>query len=62
MKNFGLILLGAALIYSIGHATGERDDLAMQQAEYCEMVELFKQTNGDAGWPDYRNIYSEQCK
>ena len=29
---------------------------------YCEMVELWQETNGDAGWPDYRNNYDQECE
>ena len=30
--------------------------------QYCVMVELHKQTQGDAGWPDYDNRYERDCK
>lgn len=31
-----------------------------QVDEYCSMVELFKQTNGEAGWPAYKG--EEVCR
>lgn len=32
------------------------------RVEYCDMVGLYKSTNGESGWPDYRNIYYKECK
>ena len=29
------------------------EEAERQQAEYCEMVKLFKQTKGQSGWPAY---------
>jgi len=31
-----------------------------QQAEYCEMVKLWKQTKGQAGWPAFNG--EKMCK
>ena len=28
---------------------------------YCEMVEMFKQTGGDYGWPDYKETFDKEC-
>ena len=34
-----------------------------EQSEiYCEMVELFKQTGGEFGWPDYKETFDRGCK
>lgn len=38
------------------------DDLAQQQALYCEMTKTFEQTHGQYGWPDYLGIADEVCK
>lgn len=40
----------------------EEDDQAMQLENYCQMVELNIQSDGVHGWPDYKNIYSDQCE
>lgn len=39
----------------------EEQDQAMGLENYCQMVELYKQTDGENGWPDYRNIYESNC-
>jgi len=31
-------------------------------SNYCQMVEIYKSTNGDFGWPDYKKLYSVQCE
>jgi len=31
------------------------------QTEYCYMVDLYKQSSGENGWPDYRGSNSEVC-
>lgn len=43
---FVLVLMGIA-----GHMDFQEEE--RQHAEYCEMVKLWKQTNGQAGWPAY---------
>lgn len=60
LKNMGLILLGIACLYTISHASCQTPD---EQAwvEYCEMVAIYKQTNGESGWPDF-NGNGELCK
>jgi hypothetical protein len=40
--------------------TFDADEEARQQARYCEMVELHKQTAGEHGWPAYKGL--EECK
>ncbi|MNQ24549.1 hypothetical protein D3C85_377450 [compost metagenome] len=59
MKPCIWILIGMTLaIFTIGHAADER--VAACQ-EYCEMVQLWKDTKGDLGWPDYRKAFEEEC-
>jgi uncharacterized protein YceK len=36
-------------------------ELQAQQKQYCEMVETHKNTGGQHGWPDYKNVYEEKC-
>lgn len=43
---FVLVLMGIA-----GRMDAQEEE--RQHAEYCEMVKLWKQTNGQAGWPAY---------
>ncbi len=58
--NIVLIIIGAML--SIGIFAPVRDQLKRDQDEYCEMVALFKQTEGRSGWPDYRGLAEVMCK
>jgi hypothetical protein len=53
-----LVLLVLALSY-VGKMDFE--DAVLQQDHYCQMVKLHKDTNGDAGWPDYKGIYDQSC-
>ena len=33
-----------------------------EQSEiYCQMVEMFNQTGGDYGWPDYKETFDKEC-
>ena len=48
------ILAIAGIIIAMGIAGGiEQEDEQRQAAQYCEMVKLWKRTNGQAGWPAY---------
>ena len=51
----GLIALGNVI-------DGQPDDLEQQRALYCEMVETFKNTGGEYGWPDYKGAYGRDCQ
>jgi hypothetical protein len=50
---FVLVLMGIA-----GNMDVQEEE--RQRAEYCEMVKLWKQTNGQAGWPAYNS--ERMCK
>lgn len=49
-------LLGA-MIFIVGSMTTE--DLNRERDLYCEMVQLYDSTEGEYGWPDYRNARGE---
>lgn len=54
IKRYQAILAVIGLIVAMGVAGGmEREDEQRQAAQYCEMVKLWQQTNGQAGWPAY---------
>ena len=40
----------------------ERQDVERQAERYCKMVDLYRQTDGDQGWPNYSKNYDEVCK
>ena len=54
LKRYQVILglLGLVIVMGI---VGQSDfeEAERQEAEYCEMVKLWKQTKGQAGWPAY---------
>lgn len=52
MKNAALILL-ALLVLGITLAFGDAEP--QNEKLYLEMVQLWNETDGEYGWPDYRN-------
>jgi hypothetical protein len=54
IKRYHLILAIIAMIAAMG-IVGQSDfeDEQAQAEQYCEMVKLWKQTKGQAGWPAY---------
>ena len=54
IKRYQVIIAGLGLLIAMG-IVGQSDleEAERQQAEYCEMVKLWKQTKGQAGWPAY---------
>jgi hypothetical protein len=54
LKRYHVILAIIALIAAMG-IVGQSDfeDEQAQAEQYCEMVKLWKQTKGQAGWPAY---------
>lgn len=56
----GLVVLG---LIALGNVIDDQpDDLEQQRALYCEMVETFKNTGGEYGWPDYKGAYRRDCQ
>ena len=37
------------------------EERVSEQEMYCEMVALSIESNGDLGWPDFRNTYRKVC-
>lgn len=58
IQTVGTVLLLLALFGLAGQGDFEEEQRQVQ--EYCSMVELFKQTNGEAGWPAYKG--EEVCR
>ena len=51
------ILLAMSLLGSL-----DADEAKQQTTRYCDNVSLWKATDGDAGWPDYKSKFEEVCK
>lgn len=54
IKRYQVILASLGVLIAMG-IVGQSDfeEAERQEAEYCEMVKLWKQTKGQAGWPAY---------
>ena len=37
----------------------DADEANIEEARYCEMTALFAETDGELGWPAYKNINCE---
>lgn len=59
MKKAIIILLTLNLA-ACGKSEFEVEVEEMQY--YCEMVFAFQQSNGQTGWPDYKEAYSTWCE
>ena len=54
MKRWQAILIGLALLAVYGLVgNGDVQDEQAQRDRYCDMIELWAETGGDAGWPPY---------
>lgn len=53
MKKLDILaIIGIVIAMGIaGHMDVQEEE--RQRAEYCEMVKLWKESNGKAGWPAY---------
>lgn len=38
------------------------EDRPVLDNNYCEMVEMHIESQGENGWPDYKGNYSEACQ
>ena len=58
-----MIIVSVILFITVMGAVGRGDyeEGLMQQDIYCEFVELWGQTNGRDGHPDFRGIYETAC-
>lgn len=57
MKCTLSIIATAAIVAAI-MMPGPQD---LEQRQYCEMVALHHETNGQHGWPDYNGNFYEVC-
>lgn len=56
MKVFGIVLISVLLMASIMVTTAPlADDQDLEQKHHCEMVQIYRDSNGEFGWPDYNN-------
>lgn len=60
MRNTLKFALATSVAFILLGCVGP-DEVELEQRQYCEMVELFISSNGENGWPDYKNTYAESC-
>lgn len=54
-----LLLVGIMVLY-LTKANQEHYEVQQLQ-KYCRMVTTYHRTQGERGWPDFKNIYDEEC-
>lgn len=55
-------LVGAVILLLCAVGSLDAQDADNRQALYCSMVETYKKTNGEHGWPDYNGNAQEVCQ
>lgn len=68
MRNlapYPFIVVILAGIVIAGQMVAGQSDFEQAQEDhriYCQMVEAYKHTNGERGWPDYKGTYGQHCR
>lgn len=57
-----LLFILIAISASIWASYELEDDELMFLRDYCQQVQLFEESDGKYGWPDYKGIYYTDCK
>jgi hypothetical protein len=52
-----------ALLFWVVLAVGAMDaeDAELERDHYCRMVQVYEQTGGEYGWPDYGGVSESEC-
>tara|TARA_E500000318_G_scaffold87567_1_gene84551 strand:- start:151 stop:384 length:234 start_codon:yes stop_codon:yes gene_type:complete len=59
-KVMRFVILIAVVVIGLGIAgRGDMEDAIAEQAHYCDMVQLYKASNGENGWPNYKGVDCE---
>jgi len=61
MKNYILVTCLAAALGLVAWITNSEEPMP-EEAQYCEMVDVWQDTDGEYGWPDYNRNFDEVCK
>lgn len=61
MKIIIPALLVAVVVIGFFAGADSVDVVSAEQQSYCEMVGIWKDTNGEYGHPDYRQTFTELC-
>jgi len=60
-RGVGIILVILLLLTMGIVGRGDYEEALLVEQEYCEMVDLWGQTNGRDGHPDWRKLYQQAC-
>lgn len=55
MKARAILLLIAALVLTLAVTHGDAKPTTSKQELHCGMVQMWNETSGEFGWPDYNN-------
>ncbi len=61
MKNDILPTVVAILVVLLAVKFGDKQPETSKQELHCEMVQIWNETGGEYGWPDYNNT-AHNCK
>ncbi len=61
MSAAGIVLAIIAIILSGCSDPSLEAQLQQEQQLYCEMVQMYKDTGGENGWPDYKRNFGRVC-
>lgn len=61
MKNC-IIAISLGITLGLVAWLSNTEEPTAQQQNYCEMVGIWNDTEGEYGWPDYNHNYDEVCK
>jgi len=54
MKRLQVVLTAFGFLVALGLVgNADREEAERQRAQYCDMVEMWHDTGGNAGWPPY---------
>jgi len=61
MKKY-IITFGICAIITLVTLSVGTDEPTAEQQNYCEMVDIWNDTQGEYGWPDYNDNFNEVCE
>ena len=65
MKSADMVCIGVVALFVLAACvvgTMEYGDEERQQVLYCDMVQIYQESDGMYGWPDYNNNAKEICE